>query len=172
MKLYKLVLPLLWIVLFAGCRDDAAVEELEAIHEQQAVEMQNAELVTRWYREIDSGNIDGILEFFHEDLQWYTPSNSSNPRTMETVRGVFERAFLSDAQWTHQLQEVVPTADRVIIRSIDSAKHEGEFLGIPASGSEVKYGAIMIFRIQEGKIIEIREEADYLQLYIDLGWEL
>ncbi|MCK4430721.1 MAG: ester cyclase [Candidatus Aminicenantes bacterium] len=44
--------------------------------------------------------------------------------------------------------------------------------GIPATGNKVEFGAIIIFRIENGKIVEAIEEADVLGWVMQLGMEL
>jgi predicted ester cyclase len=50
--------------------------------------------------------------------------------------------------------------------------HQGEFAGIPATGNKVEISGIMIGRIENGKIVEEREEMDMLGLFMQLGMEL
>ena len=45
-------------------------------------------------------------------------------------------------------------------------------MGIPATGNKVEFGAIIIYTIENGKIIEMREEGDILGLFMQLGMEL
>lgn len=62
--------------------------------------------------------------------------------------------------------------DRLVVRLIDSSTHEGDFQGIPATGARVRFGVISIFRIVDGKIVELREEADRLGFFEQIGMEL
>jgi len=50
--------------------------------------------------------------------------------------------------------------------------HQGEFQGIPATGNKVEISGIIISRIENGKIVEEREDWDLLGFMQQLGLEL
>ena len=66
----------------------------------------------------------------------------------------------------------IGVGDKVIVRLIDRGTHQGEFVGIPGTGNKIEFGVIAIFHIEDGKIVEVREEIDFLGLYMQLGYEL
>jgi steroid delta-isomerase-like uncharacterized protein len=82
---------------------------------------------------------------------------------------MFVKAF-PDANWT--IQGLFPVDDRIIAWLTVRGTHKGEFRGIPATGNKIKVNGFDMFRIQDGKIIEEREETDMLGLYQQLGFEL
>jgi predicted ester cyclase len=49
-------------------------------------------------------------------------------------------------------EDVIETGDTLVIRSVYSAVHTGEFLGIPATGRKITYDAIDMFRVADGRI--------------------
>ena len=59
----------------------------------------------------------------------------------------------------------------VYFRTPSNGNH-GKLQGIPATGNKVEFGAIIIFRIENGKIVEAIEEADVLGWVMQLGMEL
>jgi len=67
---------------------------------------------------------------------------------------------------------VIAKDDRVIVWAVEIGTHEGEFLGIPATGKKIKYGAISIFSIKDGKIVELVMESNTLSMMMQLGMEL
>ncbi|MFC2169937.1 ester cyclase [Acidobacteriota bacterium] len=62
--------------------------------------------------------------------------------------------------------------DKVSGWYIFTGTHSGELAGIPAAGNKVEASALTIFRFEDGKIIEIREQPDLLGLMQQLGMEL
>ena len=50
--------------------------------------------------------------------------------------------------------------------------HQGEIQGIPPTGNKIEASGIMIHRVENGKVVEDREEADMLGLMQQLGMEL
>jgi predicted ester cyclase len=52
---------------------------------------------------------------------------------------------------------------------IATGTHEGEWLGIPATGNKVEYPGVNIFRIACGKIVESWGVANHLGLLQQIG---
>jgi predicted ester cyclase len=53
-----------------------------------------------------------------------------------------------------------------------TATHQGEFQGFPATGNKIGTTGILIFRIDKGKVVEIREEYDSVGFMQQFGMEL
>lgn len=155
-----------------GCQDQSATAELEALRAQASVERENEELVRSWYAAVDGGDIDAAVNMFHPDLRWYFPSNSTEPVTRESVREHIDGFLAGFPRWTHRIDDLLTVGDKVVVRTVDITTHEGVFQGIPATGNEVRFGVILIVRIQDGKIIELWEEADMLGFMSQLGLQL
>jgi predicted ester cyclase len=50
-------------------------------------------------------------------------------------------------------EDVIEAADTLVIRSVITATHDGEFMGIPATGRIVTYDAVDMFRVKDGRIV-------------------
>jgi predicted ester cyclase len=50
-------------------------------------------------------------------------------------------------------EDVVEAGDTLVIRSVITATHSGEFLGVPATGRTVSYDAVDMFRVKDGRIV-------------------
>jgi len=173
MKKLCMILPLALILCFmVGCQNQEAMAELEEMKSQAEVEEQNKEVVLKFYEELDNGNIENVMELFAPNFLWYTPSNSPNPMSREEAHEFLKVVLIAFPKWQHKIEEIIAVGDKVITRAIDYTTHEGEFQGIPATGNKVEFGVIVIFRIEDGKIVEMREEGDMLGLMQQLGMEL
>jgi steroid delta-isomerase-like uncharacterized protein len=64
---------------------------------------------------------------------------------------------------------VVAEGDSVVARTTMTGTHEGEMLGVPASGKQVTQPSITIFRLANGKITEGWFAADNLSFMQQLG---
>lgn len=64
---------------------------------------------------------------------------------------------------------MVAEDDRVAVRMTLEATHTGDFMGIPASNSEVSVSAFTILRIADGKIAEFWGLPDVMTLMQQLG---
>ena len=136
------------------------------------IEEQNKALVLKWCEAQDKGNLDEFLEMFAPDFLYYEPSNSPNPMSKEETYEFLIGGFKLFKEMTHKIEEIIAVNDKVIVRTIYYFTHEGEFQGIPATGKEVEFSSIAICKIRDGKIIEVREEADKLGWFQQLGMEL
>jgi steroid delta-isomerase-like uncharacterized protein len=87
---------------------------------------------------------------------------------MESVKPFFE-AF-PDSAWS--IEDIIAEGDKVVVRFVYRETQEGEFLGVPATGNKVEMGGIIIHRIENGRIIEDRDESDMLGFMTQLGMEL
>ena len=67
------------------------------------------------------------------------------------------------------IEDTVAEADRVVIRWTVRGTHQGELTGIPATGKEVTFTGMLIYRVADGKIIERWEEMDMMSLMRQLG---
>ena len=64
---------------------------------------------------------------------------------------VNEAAF---PRYVMEPQDVIAEGDRVVVRFEARVRHEGEFMGMPPTGSEASFEGIVIYRIQGGKIVD------------------
>jgi steroid delta-isomerase-like uncharacterized protein len=67
------------------------------------------------------------------------------------------------------IEELVAEGDMVAVRRSYEGTHQGELLGIPATGKHLQLGGISIFRLAGGKIAEHWEQLDRLTLMQQLG---
>lgn len=70
---------------------------------------------------------------------------------------------------TYTLEDVVAEADKVVGRYTVRFTHKGTFLGIPATGKQVTYKGVAIYRIAQGKFAESWDYPDMLGLMTQLG---
>jgi steroid delta-isomerase-like uncharacterized protein len=171
----KLLMVILFVSLFCftfACQDKEAMAELEAMKAQTEVEEQNKAFYRSLIEEMNKGSLELYNEFYAPDFLYYLPSNNPKPMSLEETKEFMKmvhKAF-PDINWS--IEELFTVGDRVIIRIIVRGTHEGEFQGIPATGNKIEVSEIIIMRIENGKIVELREEADYIGLLEQLGMEL
>jgi steroid delta-isomerase-like uncharacterized protein len=155
-----------------SCQDKTAMAELEEFRILAALEEQNEALVKRSIDELNKGNIEIFKEKLASDYRFYSPSNNPNPINREEAIefGKMIYSAFPDIKWS--IEELFSVGDRVIVRFITTGTHEGEFQGIPATGNKIEVSSIIVYHISNGKIIEEREDANFLGLMQQLGLEL
>jgi len=168
--LYVILLAVLLCFTFA-CQNKAEKSELEKFRTQAKVEEQNLALIKKEMEAWDKGDFDAIRKMVSPEYQAYTPSRSTKPYSIEDeiewISGV--NAF---PDMKMSIEELIAKGDKVVLRFVCRGTHTGEFEGIPATGKQVEYGGIIIFRIENGKIVETREDNDFRSLMQQLGMEL
>ena len=93
-------------------------------------------------------------DFFTADADWHGPSIATvtGVDNIVALLGAFIGA-LSDIR--AEEQDVIASGDLVAMRLVVRARQTGDMLGIPASGRDVEWDAVDIYRIDdEGKISE------------------
>ena len=128
----------------------------------------NKQLARRFIQEVfveaDAGAVD---ELATED---FTPHSwGEMPPGRDSLKAAQRRVSegLSDARMT--VEDVIAEGDRVAVRLTSHGRHDGEFMGMPASGKEYTISEMHIFRIRDGKVAEHWRDADMLGLMQQLG---
>ena len=128
----------------------------------------NKEVVLRFMRLMDGvpPDLDVLDEVLAPDLQLQLgASHLDRTQTKDFIRAVYA-AF---PDYTHTPEETLAVGDRVVLRTTNRATHSGDFQGIAPTGRRISFGQIAIYRIADGKIAEVWEEADLLGLMQQLG---
>ena len=67
------------------------------------------------------------------------------------------------------IEDMIAEGDKVAMRSSWNGTHQGEFMGIPATGRRVTVSQIDISRIADGRMVEHWGQLDALGLMQQLG---
>jgi steroid delta-isomerase-like uncharacterized protein len=115
----------------------------------------NCALVRRFIDEVfNAGNFDSVNELLSPDYAHHDPTTQEFGSGMEGFKrliGYYRQAF-PDLEIT--LDDQFAAGDRVADRWTGRGTHEGELMGIPATGRPVIAGGISIHRIADGRIAE------------------
>jgi predicted ester cyclase len=128
----------------------------------------NKEVVLRFMRLMDGapGDVDALDEVLAPDLRFQLGTAHFDRRQIKDLIRTFYAAF---PDLKHSPEEVLSVGDRVVLRTTNRATHSSDFQGIAPTGRRISFGQIAIYRIVDGKIAEIWEEADLLGLMQQLG---
>lgn len=75
--------------------------------------------------------------------------------------------FGDDVNISHD--DVIVSGDRVVIRWTSWGTHKGDLLGVPSTGKAIKITGIDIFRVKDGKLAELWQSWDQLQMLQQIG---
>ena len=172
MKKRCMILPLALILCFmVGCQDKEAMAELAEMKAQAEIEAQNKELIRNYFEELDSGNVEILMEAFAPNALIYYPSNAK-PMSREEESEFHKIVFRAFPDSYHGIEELISAGDKVIVRMLFTGTHKGEFQGIPPTEKKIEVSVMLIFRIEDGRVVELRREVDMLGLMMQLGMEL
>jgi steroid delta-isomerase-like uncharacterized protein len=155
-----------------GCQDKEAMAELEAMKAQAELQEQNKEIVKRMYETFEKGDFEAYKEVVAPEYAWYVPSRSTKPISREETIEFGKMLRNAFPDFSYSIEELIAGEDRVISIFIFRGTHEGEYQGIAATGNKIEFSGIMITRIENGKIVEDKEEVDQLGMMMQLGMEL
>jgi steroid delta-isomerase-like uncharacterized protein len=131
---------------------------------------ENKAIVRRFYDEFASqGNLSLANELVAEDFVDHNPGvpdMAPGPEGMIQVFTAF-RSAIPDMRMT--VEDQVAEGDRVVSRATVSGTHQGELMGIPATGKSFSIGIIDILRLEGGKIAEHWGESDTMGMMQQLG---
>ena len=129
----------------------------------------NSTIVRRFIEEtINQGNIDAAGQFVWEDVVEQVPFPGQGPGLeglKDVLRGM--RAAFPDLHFS--VEEQIAQGDKVLTRFEWMGTHQGEFLGVPATGRPVKVWGMVIDRLVNGRIKDTRIIMDTLGLMAQLG---
>ena len=152
--------------------DKESKAKLEELKAKMNLEAQNKAIVQKLIDGMNSRDTMIYEEFYAPNCALYFPSSSAKATTRAADLQSTKRNWkaLPDVHW--KIEEMIAEGDMVATRFTSSGTPKEEWNGIPASGKKFEIGGIFIVRIENGKVIEQREDADLLGLFQQLGMEL
>ena len=112
------------------------------------------EMAQRWFGEVlTEGKLEVIDELCSPDFVDHDPL----PGTSADFAGIKDgtaqiRAAFPDLEAT--ADDVIVEGDRLAVRSTMRGTHEGDFLGIPASGKRVEVSNYDFVRFEDDRVVE------------------
>jgi len=120
-------------------------------------------IIKKYVSELDKGNVEYTLDAYALDAVIHLPSNMGTITPTQAFE--FGKSFIeSFPDLSHKIELLIEEGETVMMSSINLATHKGEFMGIEASGKQVKFEELMIFKIKDSKIVETWGLVDLLSL--------
>jgi predicted ester cyclase len=129
---------------------------------------QSKAIVRRFYEAFETDDYTTMNEVLAPDLAAYSPHAPGRQNRESHIQGIrmWNAAFKTRFSVDEQLAEGDTVATRVTMRAVHS---EGDFQGLPPSGTQIEMGDISIERVRDGKIVERRVESDWLGMLRQMG---
>ncbi len=131
---------------------------------------QAKELAQRFMDEVlNRGNMDALSEALTEDHLDHTPMPGVPERGIEGVRRSLEMIRAAFPDLHQSIDEMVEEGDKLLILGTFTGTHQGDFMGIPATGKRVSVLGMDLVRIENGKFAEHWGLFDQASLMQQLG---
>jgi steroid delta-isomerase-like uncharacterized protein len=145
------------------------IELIGLITEARGATVDNATTMRNAYERISAGDLSGYGDLVasqfveHDELLGIPP-------TKEGMLAFFRDLLSTFPDMRMDVEDLIVEGDKAVARVRATATHEGEFLGVPATGKRVTIQLIDIMRFDEsGLISEHWGVADMLSLMQQLG---
>jgi steroid delta-isomerase-like uncharacterized protein len=121
--------------------------------EEQTLREQAVGLITRFYEQVwNQQQLTVIDDLFAWDVLVHAGGEPLQGHAdVRQLVATFMDAF-PDAR--HEVHDVIREGDKIVVRWSATGTQQGDWLGIPPTGLEMKYDGISIFRIQDSRIAE------------------
>ena len=130
----------------------------------------NKAVVIRYIEQVwNKGRLDLMEEFFAEDVVEHNIPKAPGLDRRDSLKAVISmaRESMPDIQLT--LHAVIAEGDKVVTHWSYKATHQGELMGIPATGKQLSTSGAGIYRLANDRIAEIWNFPDNLSLMQQLG---
>lgn len=134
-----------------------------------STETEHTELARNFFEEVwNEGKLNRIEKYLSEDFVEHSPlpQAASDPAEYVEEAEAFQTA-IPDIEYT--VEETIEEGDKVVTRVTVEGTHEGELMGIEATGETVEFDGMALFRIENGKITELGVQGDFMGLMEQLG---
>jgi steroid delta-isomerase-like uncharacterized protein len=139
---------------------------------EEAIDTKGEEYKTTVQRSVDefwnTGTLEAIDEFFATSYVGHDPSGI-HAGDLATFKMSAEAMFTAFPDLQVTIEDMVAEGDRVVKRWTARGTHDGEFMGIPATGNQIEVTGIDIYRMAGDKIEECWSNSDALGMMQQLG---
>ncbi|MHC5749774.1 MAG: ester cyclase [Nostoc sp.] len=129
---------------------------------------QNKNIVLQFYGAFDSRNISQALALLAPNFIAHIAGTPA-PLDGEGFKQFGMAFYLAFTNSQHTFDQVLVKGDKVVTCGTFTARHLGEFQGLPSTGKEIKLSIMHIDRVENGKIVEHWGQGDAFGLMQQLG---
>lgn len=130
--------------------------------------MDNKALVRRAYEAMGKGDFDALGALIaddmieHEEVPGLEPNKAGVLQFFKMLRSAFP-------DLTMTADDMVSEGDKVFVRATMAGTHEGDFMGMPATGRKVVVPMADFLRMKDGKLAEHWGVTDMAAMMEQLG---
>jgi predicted SnoaL-like aldol condensation-catalyzing enzyme len=128
----------------------------------------NKQVVREFYEELfHKHDLAAVDRYMHDDYIQHNPDAAQGKKGFLDFH-ISYFAAIPDQKAT--INQIVADGDLVYVYNTITGTHTGHgFLGLPPTGNKVKYDAVDMFRMRDGKLCEHWDVADTRALFTQIG---
>jgi len=132
------------------------------------VTKENVRVINRFEELWNTGNMAIAADIFDDDFVNHSPGNTE-VGNIEILKELVTEIRTGFPDFRVTSDDLIPVEDKVAIRWTANATHQGEFMGIPATGKQISWVGIVMAHFADGKIMEMWWSEDHLGMLQQLG---
>ena len=114
---------------------------------------ENKAAMRRAYNAMEKGDLDSLADLLADDFVEHELF-TDQPPTKEGTLQFFKVMRAAFPDLSIDVDDMIAEGDRVFIRAKMTGTHEGEFMGVPASGNKITVPMADFLRFRDGKVVE------------------
>ena len=130
---------------------------------------ENRQLIQHRTELMNQHDLDAALTVFSPNYQDHNVPPPGVPSGIEGDKLFFTMLFNAFPDLQVTSEDLIAEGDRVVERLTLRGIHKGTFMGASPTGKNVTWGFINIYRIVDGKVVELWSEGDHLGLMQQIG---
>ncbi len=132
-------------------------------------ENENIELARKQIDALNTRDLDQYVSRVDESYVGQSETAPGPVRGPEGARGNIGMLLNAFPDLRVEIQDILASGDRVVVRMRATGTHKGNFAGIAPTNKSFTLEACNVIEIQNGKVIRTRLYADNLTLFQQLG---
>lgn len=134
---------------------------------------ENKALVQRWFSDVisqgDMSSFDAICAACHPDFEMIRGVADPAPRGVEGTKGMIASFRTAFPDLSATVEEQIAEGDKVVTVVTMSGTHQGDFMGIPATGKSFSIPGVSIWEVRGGRLISEWVNWDSMSMMQQLG---
>ena len=129
---------------------------------------ENSAVIRRWIDTWNNQDLDAAADLLAPDYLRHDanlPDVNGPTAQLEFMSGIFSAFPDLDLQ----VEQLIAQDDLVVARASVRGTHQGDFLGVPATGNEVSFESMEVWRLDTGRIAEQWVVMNVMGLFQQLG---
>lgn len=134
---------------------------------------ENKGVVQRWFSDVvskgDMSSFDAICAACHPDFEMIRGVVTPAPRGIEGTKELISSLRTAFPDLSARVDEQIAEGDKVVSVVTMTGTHEGDFMGIPATGRSFSIPGVSIWEVRGGRLISEWVNWDAMAMMEQLG---